>query len=158
MTTTPIAALIDQYEAGAARLAPLGRALTPAQLDTRNAPGTWSVREVIVHLLDSDLAATHRMRRIASEDLPLIIAYDETAFVRALDSALADLSLVAELFSANRRFCAAWLRTLPPQAFDRAGIHNQRGRVTLGQMVQGYIDHLAHHETFIADKRAALGV
>ncbi len=158
MTSTPIATLIEQYAAGAERLASLSRGLTPAQLDTRIAPGTWSVREVIVHLLDSDLAATHRMRRIASEELPLIIAYDESAFVRSLDSQRADLSLVAELFSANRRFCAAWLRTLPPEAFERAGIHNQRGRVTLEQMVQGYVDHLAHHEKFIAGKRAALGV
>ncbi len=158
MSAAHIASLIDQYEAGAPRLSALSKGLSPHQLDTRIAPGTWSVREVIVHLLDSDLAATHRMRRIASEELPLIIAYDESAFADALAYSRTDLSLVHDLFLANRRFCAAWLRTLPPEAFDRAGIHNQRGKVTLAQMVQGYIDHLAHHEKFVAGKRAALSV
>lgn len=154
--TTNTAQLIDRYEQGGRDFASLAQGLSPAQLDTRIAPGTWSIREVLVHLLDSDLAATHRMRRIAAEDLPLLIAYDETAFVARLRSSETSLAHVQALFAANRAFTAAWLRTLTPDDFARAGIHNQRGRVTLLEMLNIYITHLNHHTQFIEGKRAAL--
>ncbi|MBL0870640.1 MAG: DinB family protein [Phycisphaerales bacterium] len=150
------AQLIDRYEQGGRDFASLAQGISPAQLDTRIAPGTWSVREVLVHLLDSDLAATHRMRRIAAEDLPLMIAYDETAFVARLRSSEMNLAHVQALFAANRAFTAAWLRTLTPEDFTRAGIHNQRGRVTLHEMLNMYINHLAHHTQFIEGKLASL--
>jgi hypothetical protein len=154
--TTNTAQLIDRYEQGGRDFASLAQGLSSTQLDTRIAPGTWSIREVIVHLLDSDLAATHRMRRIAAEDLPLLIAYDETAFVARLRSSETSLAHVHALFAANRAFTAAWLRTLTPDDFARAGIHNQRGRVTLLEMLNIYITHLNHHTQFIEGKRAAL--
>ncbi len=154
--TLSTAQLIDRYEQGGRDFASLAQGINPAQLDTRIAPGTWSIREVLVHLLDSDLAATHRMRRIAAEDLPLLIAYDETAFIARLRSNEMNLTQVQALFSANRAFTAAWLRTLTPEDFTRAGIHNQRGRITLHEMLNMYINHLAHHTQFIEGKRASL--
>lgn len=154
--THTTAQLIDRYEQGGRDFASLAQGINPAQLDTRIAPGTWSIREVLVHLLDSDLAATHRMRRIAAEDLPLLIAYDETAFIARLRSNEMNLTQVQALFSANRAFTAAWLRTLTPEDFTRAGIHNQRGRITLHEMLNMYINHLAHHTQFIDGKRASL--
>lgn len=154
--TLSTAQLIDRYEQGGRDFAALAQGVPPEQLDTRIAPGTWSIREVLVHLLDSDLAATHRMRRIAAEDLPLLIAYDETAFIARLRSNEMNLAQVQALFSANRTFTAAWLRTLTPEDFTRAGIHNQRGRITLHEMLNMYINHLAHHTQFIEGKRASL--
>jgi uncharacterized damage-inducible protein DinB len=149
--------LIDAFEAGADIPSRWAHALTREELLAHPVPGTWSVQQVIVHVLDSDLAASHRMRRVASEDLPLLIAYDETRFAGMLRYDLADTRQVCELFATHRRFTAAWLRTVPPEAFSREGVHNQRGRVSLEQLVQFYIDHLAHHDTFVLAKRAKLG-
>ena len=56
---------IDRYEAGAELLAPAIAGLSSAELDAHPVPGTWSVRQIVVHLLESDLAAMHRMRRIS---------------------------------------------------------------------------------------------
>jgi hypothetical protein len=36
-------------------------------------------------------------------------------------------------------------------------VHNERGKLTLPQMVAGYIDHLEHHLRFLREKRKALG-
>jgi uncharacterized damage-inducible protein DinB len=150
-------AVINDYESGSTRPARWLQGLSPGEVDSHPIPNTWSIREVVVHILDSDLAATHRMRRIASEATPLLIAYDETAFAKNLRYDAADLTLVTELFALNRKFTAEWLRTLPTEAFTRVGIHNQRGKVTLGEMIGMYVNHLAHHETFVVAKRAALG-
>lgn len=153
-TTT---AAINSYESGSTRPARWLQGLSPIEIDSHPVPNTWSIREVVVHILDSDLAATHRMRRIASEDTPLLIAYDETAFAKNLRYDSANLTLVTDLFALNRKFTADWLRTLPDEAFARVGIHNQRGKVTLGEMIAMYVNHLAHHEKFVIAKRSALG-
>ncbi len=149
--------LIDQYEAQSTVLSRWIAGLSPAQLRSYPVPGTWSVAELVVHMLDSDLAAGHRMRRVAAEDTPLLIAYDETLFTRNLRYHETDLDLVAQTFDIHRRLHAQWLRTMPEETFARAGVHNHRGKVTLRQFVELYIGHVNHHEPFLIAKRKALG-
>ncbi len=155
---TQIESAIAAYESGPTKLRAACDGLTHAQLHTRIAPGTWSIAENAVHLVDSDLASTHRKRRIVAEDNPLLVAYDENAFIANLPSDRTDLAEVLDLFEANRRFTARWLRTLPPDAFARTGVHTQRGKVTLLQVVEIYANHVDHHLKFVAEKRRNLGL
>lgn len=119
--------------------------------------GTWSIQQLVVHLLESDLAATHRMRRIAAEHRPLLIAYDETAMADRIGYEGEDLRVVTDLFEMNRGWTSAWLRRLPEEAFARAGVHNQAGLVTLGHLVRSYVEHVDHHMKFLREKRERLG-
>jgi hypothetical protein len=114
--------------------------------------------ENAVHLLDSDLASTHRKRRIVAEENPLLVAYDENAFIARLPATQANIAEVLDTFEANRRFTARWLRTLPFEAFARTGIHTQRGKVSLLQVVEIYANHVDHHLKFVMEKRRNLGV
>lgn len=149
--------LIAAFEQGGGVVATWIQGLSSAERVARPVPGTWTVQELCVHVLDSDLAAGHRMRRVVAEDTPLLIAYDESAFAARLRYHDADLDQVAELFRLHRRFTAAWLRTVEAKDFARAGVHNQRGKVVLWEWIGLYIDHLAHHEPFLLAKRQALG-
>ncbi len=119
--------------------------------------GKWSIKQVVVHLWHSDLAATHRMLRIACEDRPLLIAYDETAHAELLHYNEVDTQTVCEAFRLNRMHTADILKRLASEAFSRAGVHNQRGVVTLGQLVEMYVGHVEHHLGFIERKRAGMG-
>jgi DinB family protein len=95
------------------------------------------------------------MKRIAAEDKPpTLIGYDETAFGRSLFYDQLDAQLACDIFEKNRQMTAEILRRLPQEAFDRVGLHNERGRVTLGSQVKSYTDHLAHHLKFVEQKRA----
>lgn len=156
MNADQLRVMIDAFEAGAATPAAWAKGLSPQDLNAHPVPGTWSVQQVIVHVLDSDLAASHRFRRIVAEELPLLIAYDESLFSTSLSYNTADIDLVCRLFADHRRFTAQWLRTLPPAAFERCGVHNQRGKVSLASFVQVYVDHLTHHEKFVMEKRRVL--
>jgi uncharacterized damage-inducible protein DinB len=153
-----IEAAIASYESGPSQLRQACAGIDPERLTRRIGPGEWSIMENAVHLLDSDLASTHRMRCIVAEECPLLVAYDENAFIARLPSADADLVEVLDLFEANRRFTARWLRSLPAEAFSRVGIHTQRGKVTLLQIVEIYSNHVGHHLAFVAQKRRNLGV
>jgi uncharacterized damage-inducible protein DinB len=149
--------LIDRYDAGADVPARAIAGLTPDQLDAHPVPGTWSIRQIVVHLLESELAAVHRMRRIAGEERPLLLAYDESALAANLLYEREDLRVVADLFAALRRWHAAWLRRLPDAAFARRGVHDQHGLVGLGEMLQMYVEHLEHHIKFVHQKKTILG-
>lgn len=149
--------VIDRYEAQAHDLNHWVHGLTDQELDAFPVPGTWSVRQLVVHMYDSDLVATHRMRRIAAEDKPLLVSYDETAFSKVPAINAGSVEDVAELFAINRRWTADFLRALPDAAFNRAGVHTQRGLVTIGQLVALYVQHVEGHRAFLLAKREKLG-
>ncbi len=69
---------IERYDAGAAVPGEAVADLTPEQLNSFPVPGTWSIQQILTHLMDSDLIATHRMKRIIAEDRPVLDLYDET--------------------------------------------------------------------------------
>jgi uncharacterized damage-inducible protein DinB len=152
---------VASYTAQADVLSTWLEGLSAAQCDavpTEKAAGLWSMRQLVIHMLDSDLAATHRIRRMVAEDKPLLIAYDETAFCANAAICGADLRQVAALFSANRRFTGAFLAALPRDSWTRPGVHNHRGLVTVEQMVGLYVHHADHHGAFARAKRLAMGV
>jgi hypothetical protein len=149
--------LIERYVAGADVPAKALRGLTPQELNAFPVPGTWSVQQVILHLMDSDLIGADRMKRVIAEESPTLLAYDETAFSKRLFYETLDPALACEVFRLNRVLTGAILRKLPDAAFARAGNHTERGRETLELLVKGYADHLDHHMKFIKAKRQALG-
>lgn len=148
--------LIDRYAAAAPSVADALKGLTVAELHAHPVPGAWSVQQLVMHLMDSDLIASDRMKRIIAMDKPLLIGYDENAFTTRLPVDKLDAAAAAEIFRLNRLLTAVVLREQPDSAFDRIGIHNERGAITLGQMVTMYVEHLDHHMKFMRDKLAAL--
>jgi hypothetical protein len=149
--------IIERFVAGAEAPAKAIKGLSRQELNAFPVPGTWSIQQVIVHLMDSDLVGIDRMKRIAAMDRPLLIGYDENAYMKSLHPDRVDVAMAAEAFRVNRLLLADVLRLLPAEAFERWGVHNEKGKVTLGEMLEGYCDHLDHHLKFVAAKRKALG-
>ena len=150
-------AILESYAAGADRPAAAIAGLSPAELDRRPVPDTWSIREIVVHLMDSDLISAYRMKRVIAEDNPLLLGYDEAAFALRLGYGRQDAADAAELFRLNRRLMAEILRSLPAEAFARTGVHSERGKLTLAELVQHYVEHVEHHLRHLHEKRQMPG-
>jgi hypothetical protein len=160
MSSETIADAVARYEAQADELPAWSAGMSAAQL-TAPPPagaGEWTMHQTIVHVVESDLIASHRMKRIAAEETPLLISYDETAFVRALDYHTLELGAACELFRLNRLVTAMLLKRLPDEAFSRHGVHNQQGKITLLHVVKSYVAHVDHHRAFADKKRAGMGL
>lgn len=149
--------LIDRYLAGAGAMTKAIEGLTREQLLTFPVPGTWSVQQLVLHMFDSELVGLDRMRRIIAMERPLLMGYDENAYIESLHYECADAALAARAFELNRQVMGAVLRDLPDEAFHRVGVHSERGLVTLSDEVQVYVRHLDHHMEFMRAKRKALG-
>jgi uncharacterized damage-inducible protein DinB len=149
--------LIEQYARGAGLVAEGIKGLSPADLLAHPMPGTWSIQQIVLHLMDSDLIASDRMKRVIAEENPTIVGYNETAFAQNLYYDQQDAATAAEIFRQNRQMTAVILRRLPDAAFARIGTHNERGTLTLGDLVATYVAHLDHHLGFLRHKRQLLG-
>jgi uncharacterized damage-inducible protein DinB len=149
--------LIEEFVACSGRLRQAVAGLSQEELKARPGPGDWSILELVIHLADSDCIAIDRMKRMLTEVDPPLLYADETAYVRELATHEQSLEDALILFEVGRRQFARVLRALPDEAFERRGIHNHRGALTVGGMVQDYIKHVDHHLTFLAEKRLRLG-
>lgn len=149
--------LIDRYVNEAAELGKSIAGLSKQDLLAFPVPGTWSIQQIVIHTLDSDLVSSDRMKRIIAEENPLLIGYDESKFAARLHYEDLDPQLACELFVKNRQLTSEILRRLADDAFARTGIHNERGKVTLEEYLAGVVWHLQHHLKFIREKRKLLG-
>ena len=150
-------ALIDEYEAGGAVPATAIAGLTGDELLAHPIPGTWSVQEVVLHLMDADLVGSDRMKRVIAEPGSTLLAYDENRWVKHLGYDKLDPATACEVFRLNRQMTAAVLRQLPDAVFAQTGTHTERGVESLEQLVRDYIQHLNHHMKFVREKRTKLG-
>jgi hypothetical protein len=149
--------LIERYAAGANQLAPAIAGLSSDELNAFPVPGTWSIQQIVLHMMESDLTASDRMKRVISMENPLLMGYDETAAAQKLCYDQLDPQLACDVFAKNRLLTAELLRRLPKEAWDRSGIHSERGKLTLRDLVANYAEHLEHHLKFIRKKRELLG-
>ncbi len=149
--------LIEQFERGGEKLKLAIRGLTREDLTCFPIPGKWSIQQVVIHLMDSDLIACDRMKRTIAEDKPTLIGYDESKFVANLAYDQQSAEDAVTIFDLNRKQFAKVLRTIPPAAWERVGMHNERGPTTLAKQLEYYTKHLDHHLHFIHEKRAKMG-
>ena len=158
MSSTPSSQLIQAYLDGPAQLRRVVSDLSPQELKARPIPGRWSTLEVVCHLVDSEQAWCHRMKRVIGEEKPLVIGYDQTGFTATLAYDQHDLEEELMLLETMRRQMARILSALAPQVWSRQCVHSEVGLMTLEQMVKAEVDHIPHHIRHIAEKRQALGL
>ena len=152
---------IDKYEAGGAKL--YGGIAELSKQDLLWTPpadsqiGTWTIQEIVIHLMDSDLIWSTRMKSIIAEDNPTILSFDERKFTASLFYSDQNAQSAIELFDLNRRQFAKILRKLADSSFSRTGNHNERGSIALGAAVELVVQHVDHHLGFVFKKREAMG-
>jgi hypothetical protein len=147
---------IESYTTGGSELVKAYSGLSHAHLHARPADGSWTLHQIAIHMMDSDLIGSDRLKRIACMENPLLCGYDETAFCLLPGTDQLDAFIACELFEKNRMMTATILRALPDSAFLRTGIHTESGKMTLEHMLEKYIEHLRHHLVFIGKKRRQL--
>ncbi len=105
------------------------------------APGKWSIRDVIQHLADSDLVGGFRLRMVLAHDRPALIGYDQDLWADRLRYRDADLRIAHAQFNALRAANLRLWSTLTPADLKRVGVHGERGEESLERMRRLYAAH-----------------
>ena len=155
MDTATRSALIARYREGYAAVIAALDGITDAELNAREAPGEWSPREIAHHLADSEMTSALRLRRLIVEHDPVIVGYDQEAFVRRLycDRPI-EPSLAA--FRAARESTADILDRMTEEEWKRQGTHNESGPYSVIDWLETYAAHAHDHADQIRRARATV--
>jgi hypothetical protein len=105
------------------------------------APGKWSVVEVVLHLADTEMMYGVRGRLVLSEDRPIIVGYDQDRWAALFRYREAPLELaLAQLRVLRQANLAVW-RAAGPAELARVGLHSERGEESFGLMLRMMAGH-----------------
>ena len=148
----PVSAMAEAPD----RLRRLVRGLTERQLATRPAPGKWSIREIVAHLADNEVVLGSRYRFVAAMDRPPLPGYDQDAFVANLGVSRTTTADLLDDFAMARALNLGLLERVGAEAWERVGIHAERGEQSLGTLVLTYAGHDRIHLAQIETIRVGL--
>ena len=137
-----------------AQLAETLAVLRPApesQGNVRHPPYTWTVKEVVGHLTDTERVMGYRALRFARGDATPLPGFEENDYAREGQSDRVRLADLVGEFEAVRRSHVWLFRTLPEAAWARGGEANG-SPVTVRALAYIMAGHARHH-TAILRKR-----
>lgn len=137
--------LIEEYKKSYPKLLEEVGQLTDEQLVFKTSDQAWSIKEIIIHVVDAELVHIHRMKSILSEDQPVLTAFDQDLWTSRLDYQHLDHILYLQLFSCLRESFLPILLSLKDEDYLRIGTHNQVGPQSFKDVFKHSIEHVDHH-------------
>lgn len=138
---------IARYAAAPQKIEVTLEKLSESKLRWKPNPKKWSIREHLIHLADSEVIAVARMNLIIASGAtpPTLVAYDQDMLAERSQYNTQDELLARSLFKALRKHQTAILKSLPDELFEKFGIHEERGKITLAELVAHCADHAEAH-------------
>jgi DinB superfamily len=116
-----------------------------AGLDWRPAEDRWSIAEILAHLADAEVVFAFRIRKIISEPGSSVPSYDQNQWASRMNYRQRHAQHSLSTFQALRALDLDLLRGLSEEQWESAGIHQERGRESVRQMVRLYAGHDVNH-------------
>lgn len=118
--------------------------LTETQATSPYAPGKWSPKQLLGHLIDAERILAYRLLRIARGDCTPLEGFDQDAYILSAQFDARDLEdLVAE-FLTVRGASISLVESLKPEVFGFRGMANGFS-LTVPALACLLHGHVAHH-------------
>jgi hypothetical protein len=156
MTTDEIQKLVAQYKAGYDEVVESLKGFPADSLTSRPIPGKWSAREIVHHLADSETVSAIRLRRLLSEEHPVIQGYNQDEYASRFKYNERDTAPALKAFDAARANTAQLIERMNNEDWKREGTHTESGRYTVEDWLKIYAAHAHNHAAQIRALRAAL--
>jgi uncharacterized damage-inducible protein DinB len=130
---------------------------SPERLSRPMAPGKWSPLQTIQHLIGCDREALlPRVEKMLNEDRPFLARFDQDLWMKQYGDVYnrKAVSLLDE-FARLREKSMVLLFDLDLASWHRTGQHEERGKITIFDLVSYFAHHDEHHRQQIAAFLAA---
>lgn len=137
------------HAASFAQLLPVDTAR--ALSDRIYAPGKWTVRDVLQHLIDTERIMAYRAMRFARNDQTPLPGFDEELFGQTARATCRNLTDLYEEYALNRQSTLALFRSFDEDMLTRTGVcFNQ----TISPLALGFVlvGHPMHHVNIIQER------
>jgi hypothetical protein len=133
--------LYSLVETGIRRLG----AFDASEADYRRAPGKWSRKEVLGHLVDSALNNHQRFVRAQLAESLEFPGYAQDEWVRCQDYTSTDWRALVELWAVVNRHLARVVRRIPEAKLGVPCRIGGGAAMSLEELVVDYLRHVRHH-------------
>ena len=132
-------------------LATLLSTCTEADGDFCYAPGKWSVKEVLGHVIDTERVFSYRALRIARNDQTPMEGFEQDDYVKYGPFSHCSLAALVEEFKSVRLATLSLFRGLDEAAWLRRGVAN-KNVVSVRAIAYIIAGHELHHKKILQEK------
>jgi hypothetical protein len=121
------------------------------KLEHRYEPGKWSIKEIFMHLIDSERIIGYRALRFARNDKNELLGYDQDEYAKYSKANERSIEDLLEDFTAARRANIVLFKSFDDEMLSRTGVANKKevSVLLLGFLVCG---HAMHHLKIIRER------
>jgi hypothetical protein len=119
--------------------------------DFRYAPGKWSVKEVLGHVIDTERIFSYRALRIARNETTPMEGFEQDDYVKYGPFAQCSLVALVEEFKSVRLATLSLFRGLDEAAWVRRGVAN-KNEVSVRAIAYIIAGHELHHKEILQEK------
>lgn len=148
--------LLEHLAAGLDATIRLVRGLTEAQLGMGYAPGKWTIKEVVLHVIDDERIYAYRALRFARGDETPLPGFEQDDYVPPSGASQRSAEDLLLELRAVREATIALYRWLPEEALLRSGEADGK-RATVRALGWHIAGHEAHHRAIVEERYLGLG-
>jgi len=118
------------------------------------APGKWTIKQILGHIIDAERIFAYRALRISRNDSTPLPGFEQDDYVSFAGSNECSLASLLDEFKVVRHSTIALFRNIPQDAWLRKGTANNHD-VTVRAIAFQIAGHEAHHAKILREKYTA---
>jgi hypothetical protein len=119
--------------------------LSEEQLQVREAPGKWSIAEVLSHLADHGIVVSFRIRDILADTEARLPAFDQDRWVSGQKANLSRSEDILAAFGALLQYNSLLLGRLNEADLAKTGVNFKGETVRIPDIAKGFVRHVHGH-------------
>jgi len=121
------------------------RRMSDLETSLKSAPGSWSKKQILGHLLDSAVNNHHRFVRAQETTGLTFPAYEQEHWVSSQGYAERPWLELVDLWRLYNRHLAHVISLIPEEQLAVVCVIGTNEPISLGYLVEDYLVHLRHH-------------
>ena len=135
---------LKEIETYTIRLRETVDSLSDEELSRTYRDGSWTVRQLVHHIADSQLNMYQRLKLALTDENPTVPAFDQEKWAIQPDTKLPIESSIRMLEGINERIVSLG-NSLTEEQLERAFTHQENGKITIAKKVAKLAWHEEHH-------------
>jgi hypothetical protein len=115
------------------------------------APSKWTIKQLVIHLADSERVFAYRALRFARGDAQQPLPFEENDYAANSEAEIRSLTSVIEEFEAVRKSTLLFYKNLSSESLQRAGLMAGH-RTTVNALGFAISGHTSHHMEVLKER------
>lgn len=144
VTAESLQGWLKEIESYVSKLRETVNSLSDEELNKTYREGSWTVRQLVHHIADSQLNMYQRLKLALTDENPTVPAFDEEKWAVQPDTELPIESSIKMLEGLNERIVSLG-HSLTEEQLERTFTHQVNGEVTVAKKIAKLAWHEEHH-------------